>query len=105
MVMVSLGGLCLHGMNGGKREHGARRLAAITHGIGMVLVLIAGFGLLARLGIGQWPGWVYMKLLIWLALGLIMAPVLRKPLMGRVWWTAVIVLGGLAAYFAVVKPF
>ena len=35
-----------------------RRLASMTHGIGLLIVLIAGFGALARLGIhspGSWP--------------------------------------------------
>lgn len=48
----------------------ARKLVLATHGTAMFLILLAGFGMLARLGIsGSWPLWVWIKIVIWLALG------------------------------------
>ncbi|MCG8459477.1 MAG: hypothetical protein MI919_24630, partial [Holophagales bacterium] len=41
---------------------GVRKLAAITHGIALVILLVTGFGALAKLGItGGIPGWVWAK--------------------------------------------
>lgn len=107
MLMLSLGGLYLHSLNGGGREHRGRKVVAITHGIGMVLVLVAGFGLMARLGIAHagWPGWIYVKMLIWLVLGAAIALAIRLPRLAPVLWWATLALGGVNAYLAIHKPF
>ena len=43
MMMMSLGGLALHSMNGGTKENNpSRKLAAAIHGTGLLLVLGAG---------------------------------------------------------------
>ena len=57
----------------------ARKLVLATHGVAMFLILLAGFGMLARLGIsGSWPLWVWIKVVIWVLLGAL--PVLlRRP--------------------------
>jgi len=48
----------------------ARRLLMASHGVAMLLILLAGFGMLAKLGIsGAWPLWVWIKIAIWLLLG------------------------------------
>ena len=42
----------------------------MAHGVALVIVLVAGFGMIARLGMGGgWPLWVWLKLVIWLVLG------------------------------------
>ena len=109
LLIMALGGLTLHAANGGTREtNRGRKLAAITHGIGMVIILVAGFGLLARIGITHgagWPGWVWAKLGIWLVLGGIVALIGRKPELARVWWFLVPLLGATAAWLALTKPF
>ena len=49
----------------------SKRLIAITHGTAVVVILVAGFGLLARLGfsgVQSWPLWVWVKLAVWLIL-------------------------------------
>ena len=47
-----------------------RRIFAISHGLGLVLLLISGFFLLIQLGIGKnLPGWVWGKVIIWLLAG------------------------------------
>ena len=71
MVFLSLGGVIMHAINGGEKEHSWRKPVAITHGIGLLLALVGGFGLLARLGVmhGTLPGWVLAKLGIWFVFG------------------------------------
>ena len=83
-----------------------RRLAGIAHGVALAVVLVAGFGLLAKLRMfGSIPGWVLVKLGIWMLLGLSPIPLRRKP-EWRAWiWSLVPVLGGIAAWLAVKKPF
>jgi hypothetical protein len=42
------------------------------HGVALVFILVAGFGLLTRLELsapGSWPLWVWIKLLVWVLLG------------------------------------
>lgn len=106
LVIFSLGGLVLHVINGGTRDFAFRRTLAITHGIGMIILLVAGFGMLARLGImSDMPGWVIAKLVLWLLFGGLLAVIYRFPAQARWLWWAIPLLGGLAAYLALVRPF
>lgn len=43
MVFLSLGGITMHSINGGGRDHSWRKPVAITHGIGLLLALVGGF--------------------------------------------------------------
>jgi hypothetical protein len=96
----------LHHILGGTRDHAWRKPVAITHGIGLFLVLLGGFGMLARLGIHwPWPGWVLVKVVIWIILGALGAVAARKTTLAQPLWWMTIVLGGLAAYVAGNKPF
>lgn len=107
LVFMALGALSLHAMNGGTRNsNGARALVAITHGLGILLILVAGFGMLARLGAmsGGMPGWVWVKVFVWLLLaGLIVVPY-RKPEWGRALWFALPILGIIAAASVLYRP-
>ena len=47
----------------------AWRLLMMLHGVALLVVLVGGFGMLARLGIsGAWPPWIWIKLVVWLLL-------------------------------------
>lgn len=109
MVLVSLGGVILHALDGGTRAaNPARRLVSITFGIGLFLVLLGGFGQMARLGIGSpgtWGGWIYAKLGIWLFIGGLFTVPYRRPERARVLWIGVPVLGLIAGWLALYKPF
>lgn len=75
---------------------------AILHGIGMTLLLVSGFGLLARLGmVSGLPWWIYVKIALWLIMGGSMILAKRKAQWGfplLLFWIAVV---SLAAYFGV----
>jgi hypothetical protein len=107
MIFLSLGGQINYAINGGSKDQNTwRKAAGITHGLGLVLVLFGGFGMLARLGIRwPWPGWVFGKILIWVLLGGLVGVATRSPGAGRGMWYIVLLLGLLAAYFAIMKPF
>jgi hypothetical protein len=107
MLFVSVGGIMLYALNGGtKADNTWRKTAAITHGIGLVFILVAGFGLLARVGMSwPWPGWVFVKLIIWLVLGGVTGLIYKLSSRGQWLWYVVILLGVIAAYMAIFKPF
>lgn len=104
LVVLSLGGIIVHAINGGTKATNAfRKGTVITHGVGLLLLLVAGFGMLARLGIHSFPGWVVGKILIWLALGAFVALAYKQKIAKRLWF-AVPVLVLIAATLAVTKP-
>jgi hypothetical protein len=108
LTFVALGGLALHAVNGGTKESNrGRRLVAASYGLGLLLILVGGFGMLARLGVASagLPGWVWAKLVIWLAIGGLLALPYRKPESGRFLWWLGPLLGVVAGWLALYKPF
>lgn len=107
MVFLSLGGATMHSINSGGKDHSWRKPLSITHGVGLLLALIGGFGLLARLGVmhGALPGWVITKLGIWFVFAIMVGVVVRKKSWAKPLWLITILLGGVAAYLAGSKPF
>jgi hypothetical protein len=79
LLLTGMGGVWALSMVGQvDRSSGTRRLLLVSHGIAVLLVLIAGFGMLARLGVmGAWPAWVWLKIGIWFVLGGLPALLLR----------------------------
>jgi len=77
---------------------------SMGHGIGLAILLIAGFGALAKLGAG-FPVWVMVKMILWLVFGGILVVIKRNPALAKTLWYVQIVLGALAVYLAVYKPF
>ena len=66
----------------GDSEAGSRRRRGILHGTALFVVLLGGFGMLARLGVdhaGLLPGWVWVKLGLWTVLGAVPFVVRRRP--------------------------
>jgi hypothetical protein len=109
LMFAVLGGLTLTVANGAtKQTSKVRRLIGIAHGIALFVVLLGGFGLLARLGIvhgAGFPGWVWGKLTIWALLAIMLAVPYRRPELARPLFMLLPVLGGIAAWFAIYKPF
>lgn len=83
-----------------------RKLIFISHGIGLALLLVSGFGLAARLGfLHNIPTWIFFKLGIWLIAGGLITLIKRKTKLSVPLFGFVILLGATAAYIAVNKPF
>ena len=68
------------------------------HGIALVLLLVAGFGMQAKGGIDGFPLWMIAKIVIWIAFGAAIVLAKRKVIEGKVAWISMIALGSLAAY-------
>ena len=107
MVFLALGAVVMHVINGGTKAHSFKRSLAITHGVGLLLSLVGGFGLLARLGIvqGGLPGWVIAKLVIWTLFGAVLGLIYKLKSAAKPIWILTLVLGATAAYLAGSKPF
>ncbi len=109
LALAALAGVALAVANGAtKQANPARRLLSVSHGLGLLVVLVGGFGLLARLGAihgAAFPGWVWAKLAIWVAIGGLVAVPYRRPDLARLVFISLPVLGGLAAWLAIYKPF
>lgn len=82
----------------------ARKLAGLTHGVALIVILVAGFGAVAKLGLSLTAPWVVGKMVIWLIFGLLPLILRKLPRQATLlWWTAAL-LGAVAAYLAVYKP-
>ena len=107
LLFVVLGGLSWSAARTGTTAAASRRLATILHGVALFIVLLGGFGLMARLGVAHgtaWPGWVWAKLGIWLLAGAAVVIPKRKPEWALGLFLLLPVLGGLAAWLAIFKP-
>lgn len=102
-LFTALGGAMLAHREGAAGA-AARKLSSITHGIALLIILVAGFGALAKLGLAM-PGWAWAKLAIWLALGAAPVFVRKRPDLAKVWWWVLPLLGVVAAGLARYKPF
>lgn len=102
-LFLSLGGYLTLASN---KTLVSRRLIAFTHGISIIVILVAGFGLLARLGFvafQTWPLWVWVKLVIWVILAVVVILIRRMPELRVSLWFVVPILGVVAAYMAIFK--
>ena len=104
MVFSALGGQIIQALNGGDaKQLPGRKWIGMFHGIGLLIVLVAGFGMIAKLGLGFQP-WAIGKLIIWVLLGVIGAVVARKKNLAGPIWIVILALGMAAAYLAHHKP-
>ena len=96
MVFLGYGALLARSM-AAPDNVSVRKLGSITSGIGLLLILIAGFALISKLGYSFAAPWLIMKMLIWLALGGLIVLINRKPQFAVFLWFLLIALGATAA--------
>ncbi len=107
VLLTTLALPCMHLLRGGTRTDFPRRRTLVTaHAAASFLILLGGFGMLARLGIVQdgLPGWILVKLTIWLVLSLALTLALRTTAAARAVVVAAPLLALLAAGIAIYKP-
>ncbi|AHI05157.1 hypothetical protein BDW_03245 [Bdellovibrio bacteriovorus W] len=106
LLFFGLGGMLLSAYSRHELKKSARIMGFITHGVGLLIILVSGFGMAARLGlVSGLPTWVKAKIGVWVLLGLAVSLVKRK---GYIGWPVAILLWGLgttAAFIAINKPF
>jgi len=101
LLFVSLGGVIIQAKLGGK---GGRAMLVAGHGTGLLVMLVAGFGMLAKGGETGLPGWVIVKLVVWLVLGAITVVIKRKAEAAGLWYATVVGLGLVAVFMGIYKP-
>jgi len=74
-LFFSLGGLWLY--NNLEAKTSLKKHLVILQGLSLLIIFISGFGLIAKLQVSTpWPYWVYIKITVWILLGL--SPLLLK---------------------------
>jgi hypothetical protein len=104
LTFAALGGAALSGPD---TPPSRRKARGMFHGIGLFLVLLGGFGLLARIGFphgASWPLWLLSKLGIWFLLGASIIAFRRLPALGVPLLLIAIALGVTSGYLARNKP-
>jgi uncharacterized membrane protein SirB2 len=110
LVVIGVAGIAADAASGRpKGENPASRLLAALHGLGLLIVLLAGFGMLAkvmRTPSMPSPAWATAKLAIWALFAAAAVIPRRWPRTAR--WVLVAglpFLGAAAAVVAILKPF
>jgi len=104
MLMFSALGAVIAAAVAGEANPRLKKLGGMAQGIALVIILVAGFGLLTRQGFtGGWPLWVWLKLLIWVIFG--GATVFVRKAGEKAGWLLVLlpVLGALSAWLALYR--
>jgi hypothetical protein len=100
LIGISILGIGVGGMMAGGAN---RRTFAICQGIGLLVMLVSGFGLLAKLKLG-YPSFAVVKTVLWLVIG--MLPLIFRKLKLPVGVAILVSLAlvGVMAWLGVVKP-
>jgi len=81
-----------------------KKMGMILHGVSLLLILISGFGMIAKFGYGM-GGWVYAKIVIFIILGALPAFAKKEKFPKPVAMGILLFCGIAAAYLGVKKPF
>lgn len=84
-----------------KGQSPVKGLIGAFHGIGLLLIIVGGFGLKAKLHYEGFPSWIIIKLLIWFAFGAMIVLAKRGVLKGATLWSVMLLLGVVAAYLGI----
>lgn len=106
LLFTSLGGLCALRLAGSPGPQGERWLK-ILHGVSLLMILLAGFGLLARIGQaapGGWAAWVWLKLALYAFMGAAPALIQRAERLAGLLLVLLPLLGLGGALLVLYKP-
>lgn len=107
-MLAGLAATSMYALGGGTRANNPyRRVIGATHIVAALLILVGGFGMLARIGVmhGALPGWVFLKLAIWGTLSFALAIPHLGPAYARALLVAVPLLALFGGAVALYKPF
>ncbi len=106
-LLVGVGGMAaLVAAGQDVKATGLKGVLATLHGVGLLLMIVAGFGMLARLGIshGGLPGWTWMKLVLWLIFALLPLWIKKSPGVAKPMLFVIPLLVMAGGYIALYRP-
>ena len=75
------------------------------HGTGLLISIITGFGMLAKLGLMKaFPVWAIIKLALWLVLGVLPVLAKRRVLSSKIVVIIAALVGATLAFLGYMKP-
>lgn len=77
--------------------------AAMGHGVGLLLILVSGFGMQATLSLG-FPIWLILKIVIWIAFGSFIVLAKKSIINSFTAWVLIVGLALCSVYLAKTHP-
>lgn len=106
MTLISLGAIASHRLQGGSKQNFKnRKFFSAFHGLGLVMALVAGFGLMARAQYSFGSGWVWFKVLAWLIVGAYPVIFYKQNQDSKIPYFGLLGVLFMAIYFVEFKPF
>ena len=102
LLLLSLGGLTVGGFL--KAPDRLRKRALMFNGVALVLLFVAGFGLIAKGGF-SWGFWLYTKISLWLVFGLLPFFIKRFTSKAPYWMFLILILSFVMVGLGVWKPY
>lgn len=99
LIGLALTLLSLGAMSQGMGER--KKALSISHGVGLFITLLGGFGMLAKYKISAMDPVIITKIILWLLLGACIALFKRKPELSSALWWMVFAIFAVAAYLGV----
>jgi len=100
VLFLGLGGALL-----GSKDGKAPRSAMVLHGVGLLIMLVAGIGTVHKDDAVDWGNWLYAKIGCWVLIAAMPTLVKKRMVPGSVGLILVIALGAAAVWLAQTKPF
>jgi len=103
--IIHIVGLALTMLSFGSLITKYSKCGVIGHGVGLLLLLVSGFGLQQKVLAGTFPGWLIAKLVLWLVLGGMLVLVKRGKLKPGPAWLILLAIVAVAAFLVFKRPF
>ena len=103
-VIFALGGSLLQAINNGDKNYGFKKVIGVIHGVGLLLLIVAGFGLIAKQGYIPFPIWVWIKLVIWVFYAVVSGLAFRNRGKSKLLWGISLILFIVVIILVKFKP-
>lgn len=81
-----------------------RKKALMNSGILSLLVLVGGFGLVAKVYGNTWPHWAFVKIALWIGLSAMAGMAYRQPGKANLWGMLTLAFVTAAVFLVYLKP-
>jgi len=104
MIMLGFGAILF-----GPKDQPRPRVAMALHGAGVLVMIVAGFGMMAKsdppiMAPDSWQAWLILKMVIWVGIAALPTLIRAGTVPRRVAWIVIVVLAATAAWLAAARP-